>query len=338
MTSKIKINQDSIKTYDKIERLKLKDGMNVFRILPPHGDPETHNNYPYKRWSIAWLDDPRSGKRRPYGSPMTAGGEAKCPINDFNKALSAFIDKTKLTLIHSGASEKEIKENLELLAKAQWNLKTNHVYAYNVATKDGKVALLEAKSTVHKALKKLMGEYIQTYGQDPTALSSDVADNAGVWFCVERTGENRDTEYSISFNQIKTRQPSGKISKEDDQTPLSPNIEENYEKLAYDLFSIYKVFTYEELKAVLLINLEKMAKDEPRLATIPGFEVGVEEAEEVEVAPVAKTTKPTAKVALALDDEDLDDEEPPFDVTPVAVPVKAKTGTSAKSIADLILE
>jgi hypothetical protein len=339
--AKISLNLESIKTYEKTERLKLKDGQTVFRILPPFGDVEVHNNYPYRRWSVAWLNDPRSGKRRPYGSPMSSGKDAPCPVNEFSKALTAYIERTKSKLVHQGLSDAEIKEDLAILNKTAWELKVNHVYAYNVATKDGKIAVLEVKSTVHKGLKRLMGDYIKTYGQDPTSLTSS-EDDSGVWFSVERSGMNRDTEYSVDFNQIKTRLASGKITKEDDRSPLSPHIEENYATSGYDLSTLYKTLTYDEIKVVLMSNLAVLAESDVRLGQIPGF--FLDESADPTFVPEEVVAKPiktgTVKTVLALDDANdvEDDEEPPFEVTPTAVPPKAKTASNARKLADSLLD
>ena len=62
--AKINVNLDSLKPTKEIKRHKVKEGTSVFRILPPFGD--NSNGYPYRKWSIAWLQDPTSGKRRPY--------------------------------------------------------------------------------------------------------------------------------------------------------------------------------------------------------------------------------------------------------------------------------
>jgi hypothetical protein len=270
---------------------------------------------------------------------MSGGKDAPCPVNEFNKALAAYVERTKSNLLHDGLSDAEIKEDLSLLNKAAWEVKVNHVYAYNVATKDGKISVMEVKTTVHKGLKKLMGDYIKTYGQDPTALTSDEEDNAGVWMSVERSGMNRDTEYSVDFNQIKTRSASGKITKEDDRSPLSPHIEENYATSGYDLSTLYKTLSYDEIKTVLMSNLAILAESEPRLGQIPGFLLN-ETAIEEEVAPkiTKSTTKQAPKTVIALDDEDLDDEEPPFEVTPATLPPKAKIMSSARQLADSLLD
>jgi hypothetical protein len=156
---------------------------------------------------------------------------------------------------------------------------------------------------------------------------------------------NRDTEYSVDFNQIKTRSASGKITKEDDRSPLSPHIEENYATSGYDLSTLYKTLSYDEMKTVLLANLATLAESDPRLGQIPGFLLNETAIEEEEVAPkvtksaaAATTLKQSPKTVIALDDEDLDDEEPPFEVTPASLPPKAKIMSSARQLADSLLD
>ena len=60
--SKIKINLDSLKSRREWKRHKVKDGHNVFRILPPFG--EASNGYPYRKWQIIWgLADLETGRK-----------------------------------------------------------------------------------------------------------------------------------------------------------------------------------------------------------------------------------------------------------------------------------
>ena len=84
MSTKIKINLDSLKTRREWKRHKVKDGSNVYRILPPFG--EASNGYPYRKWQIIWgLQDPESGRARPFASSMTS--EKKCPVTEYVTAL-----------------------------------------------------------------------------------------------------------------------------------------------------------------------------------------------------------------------------------------------------------
>jgi len=321
--SKITINQDSLKTRREWKRHKILDGSNVYRILPPFGDVEVHNNYPYRKWVIAWMIDPKSGNRRPFATPET-DGDGECPVKEYHDALSKFIESRKGDLEKAfkakGFADKDIDEKvkgkLKPLREVQWKIKPQRLYAYNAANKSGEVGLLELKSTAHKDLKSKMAEYIRDYAQDPTCLGSDVEDNAGVWFNIKKEGMNTDTKYKAEFNEIK-RKDNGKVVKEDDREPLPDNIVDNYDNLAYDLNSVYVRKTYEELKDILLYNLAFFAEQAPD-CILEGYDIsGIElkktdedQDDAVPVAkPVAKTTVAKLAVNLKLDDEDSDEDD-----------------------------
>lgn len=311
--SKITINQDSLKTSREWKRHSVKDGSNVFRILPPFGDVEVHNNYPYRKWSIAWLVDPRTGKRRPFASPLT-DGEENCPVKEYQDALKAFVEKKKATLETQGLSKSQVKAELQGLYDVQWQIKVQHLYAYNACDKSGNVGLLEIKSTAQKALKKKMAEYISLYGQDPTSLGS-ANDDSGVWFNFTKEGTGKDTTYGVDFNKERFKDESGRLVSAEDRSPLPPNVVEGYGELGYDLNTIYYRKKYNDLRDILLYNLSLIADELPE-AILPGFEPdGVAS---TAPAQVAETPSPkpqgTKKVALNLSDDD--DDDAPFETAP----------------------
>jgi hypothetical protein len=249
---KIKINLDSLKSRREWKRHKVTDGNNVFRILPPFG--ENSNGYPYRKWQIIWgLFDPESGRARPFASSMTS--EKKCPVTEYVQQLKKKAETIKAQMQAAGESEDEIKNRLSTLNKLISDLNPKTVYIYNAADQSGEVGLLELKSTAHKKMKTEMSNYINDYNQDPTSLNSDENDS-GVWFNVVRTGMGRDTEYDVKRVSIKTKNPqTGKISFEDDRSPLPESVVENYENMAYDLSSVYQVKSYDELNEILEANM-----------------------------------------------------------------------------------
>lgn len=341
---KIGINMDSLKSKKDWKRFKLNDGSNVYRILPPYGDSETHNGWHFKRWSTTWMVDPGTGKLRPFASPLTdstKNSPLACPIDEYNKAVSKRIKEVEAKMLAKGLSPETVTEKLAGLKNAQWKLKVNHSYLYNAANKQGEVGLLEVKSTAHKGLKTLMSTYITEYNQDPTSLGSDTDENAGVWFNITKSGQKKDTEYKVEFNMIKEKSSDGKVYKVEDRSPLAESISEGYDQLGYDLNTVYIRKSYDELKDVLLYNIALLAKDNPEVA-IPGYEVdGIdtsssEEAEEeiVEVKPKAKISN--NKIALKLDDEDDFDDEEIIPVAKKAVPAPVATKPKAKSSFDAL--
>ena len=249
--SKITINLDSLKTRRDWKRHKVKDGHNVFRILPPFG--ENSNGYPYRKWQIIWgLSDPETGRMRPFASSLSF--EKKCPIVEFVDKLKEKQESLRAQLAASGTSAEEAKERLSDLAKLITDLNPKTIYVYNAADKAGEVGLLELKTTAHKKMKIEMNNYVQVYNQDPTSLNSD-DDDSGVWFDVTRQGLGRDTEYDVNKLQVKVKNAQGKISFEDDRSPLADSVIENYANLGFDLGSVYQIKTYDDLKEVLAANM-----------------------------------------------------------------------------------
>jgi hypothetical protein len=297
--SKIKINMDSLKARREWKRHKVKDGQNVFRILPPFG--ENSNNYPYRKWQIIWgLKDPDSGRVRPFASSLTS--EKKCPVFEYVQELKKKAETLKAKLASSGVSEEAAKERINALNKLIQDLSPKTVYIYNAVDKSGEVGLLELKTTAHKQMKNEMALYIKDYNQDPTSLNSSDEDS-GVWFNIIRSGLGRDTEYTVKRVSIKTKnQDTGKISFEDDRSPLPESIVEGYDDMAYDLSSVYQVKTYEELEQILHANLEEILSICPDadLNLNASFEANV--LKNTTVAPVK--TQGMAKVNVRLDDED----------------------------------
>ena len=260
---KIKINLDSLKARREWKRHPVKDGHNVFRILPPFGAES--NGYVFHKWQIIWggeksnqvVLDPETGRWRPFASSMMA--EGKCPFTEFTQALKKKAEQMKAKAQASGESEEHIKDLLGPINQMIGYLGPKTVYVYNAVNKAGEVGLLELKSTAHKDMKTELDRYVNEVNQDPTSLNSD-ADDSGVWFDVIREGQGFKTEYSVKRCQNKIKNAAGKISYEDDQSPLPDSVVENYENLAYDLNSLYQVKTYEQLNEILQANMARIVE------------------------------------------------------------------------------
>ena len=300
--SKIKINLDSLKSRREWKRHKVKDGHNIFRILPPFG--EASNGYPYRKWQIIWgLVDPDSGRARPFASSMTS--EKKFPVTEFVANLKKKADTIKAQMQASGSSEDEIKERLKDLNELINNLSPKTVYLYNAVDMAGEVGILELKSTAHKKMKTEMNQYVHDYNQDPTSLNS-TDDDSCLWFDVTRQGVGRDTEYDVKKCQIKVKKAGGGMTFEDDRSPLPESVVENYDNLAYDLSAVYQVKSYDDLKDILEFNLDAIVE------AVPEAQLD-ENAPPVLARTVSKTTtvtKSSKPVTTKFVDNDYEDEVP----------------------------
>src|SRR5271167_1218728 len=126
--SKIKINLDSLKTRREWTRHKVKDGHNIYRVGPPHG--QNSNGYVSHKWQIIWgLVDPESGRARPFASSMTS--EKRCPITEYVAELVKKSEAQYVQLMSQGLDEEVVKERLAPLNTLISDLKPKTVYIYN---------------------------------------------------------------------------------------------------------------------------------------------------------------------------------------------------------------
>lgn len=334
----LRINMDSLKQRKEWKRHAINAGENIYRILPPFGDAS--DGYPYRRWVIAWMTDPQTGRKRPFASPRSFGEEG-CPVSEYAKALEDRRSELEAALKAKGANKDQIKDKLKPFGEVLWRIKPKASYIYNACNKAGEVGLLELKKTAHDSMKKTMMQYITDYGQDPTSLNSDQEDS-GVWFKIKKEGEGTDTEYSVVKNQAKKKTADGLVFV-DDRDALPQNVVDSYDNLGYDLTTLYKRQSYEELKEVLLMNLYGLYEEFP-MARIGGFDAI--EPPKTDEQPTKTTAKPflntstpntpaKAPVNLRLSDVD-DEEEVPATISPKTVkPVTTKL--SSKEMDDDVL-
>ena len=299
---------EALKSRREWKRHKIKDGHNVFRILPPFG--EKANGYPYRKWQLIWgLVDPDSGRVRPFASSLMT--EKRCPVYEYVQALKKKAEAIKAQMQAAGESEEDIRARLASLNKIIVDLSPRTIYVYNAVDQSGEVGLLELKSTAHKKMKLEMASYINDYNQDPTSLNSS-EDDSGVWFDIIRTGQGRETEYDVKRVTIKTKNPNtGKISFEDDRSPLPDSVVENFHNLAYDLSSIYQVKTYDELASILEANMPLLIEQCPDADL--SADASHTAAKKVSTTAAASTTataakQPAKKVNLNINLDDEDDE------------------------------
>lgn len=321
--AKISINVDSLKSRREFKRHQIQPGHNIYRVLPPFGDESVHNNYPYKRWSIVWMTDYQTGRRKPYALPPFEKGVTD-PITTYLALLAKKIETAKATMIERGIPEETIKEKLGDLNKLIWELRPKAGFFYNACNQSGEVGILELKKTAHDALRAEMSEYIKDYSQDPTSLTS-ADDDSGVWFDFIRTGEKGDknTEYSVKKNQIKRKDERGKLIFEDDRSPLPDHIVSNFQTLGYDVFGLYQPKTNEELMVILMTNLREIVKVVPA-AKVEGFDPDKFDFDGQPApapTPVAAPVVAKAPVKLALKEETVDPLDAIFGDTPVPAPV-----------------
>ncbi len=289
--AEIKLNMDSLRPKKEWKRHKVQDGSNIFRLLPPFGTEA--NGYPYRKWNVIWgLTDPSTGRKRPFASSITY--EGKCPVYEYLEQLKVKVEAMKGELAATGMTEEQVKERLKATNYFISQLRPKVVYAYNACDKSGTVGILELKSTAHKKVLELMGQYITDYNQDPTSLNNEV-DDSGVWFNITRKGQGLQTEYGAQKNQSMVKDPNtGAVMYQDDRSALPENVIKDYDNLGYDLSSVYQKKSYDEMKQILIANLSMMVEENADLK-VEGFYVATSNVSTT--APVTQTVAQPAQKA-----------------------------------------
>ncbi len=324
--SKIRINKDSLSTGTKTNWFYLKDGVSIYRILPPKLGS---NGYPYKRWIVCWgLNDPERGTIKPCVSGYMTNGKF-CPIDDYNKKLTEKKTNMEESLkkTQEGTSEwQSLKDRISYLGKYLFSMKIRYNYIYNAADKSGKTGLLVLPATAHRQLQKLMMEYMNDYGQDPTSLNSATEDS-GVWFKFERTGKGFDTEYSVKKNQNTVKAENGAISYVDDRSALPEEIVKNYDTdMVKDLETIYQIKSVEEITKILMLNLKARAAENKDIL-VDGYD-------KFDNISYVASSSVEVEEGDVTDPEEMSASEPT--VVPTA-PIKTETTSDLKNLAAEIL-
>lgn len=230
----VNLNLDgmSSKQFKPINRFKVQDGTNVFRILPPFGTE--HENKASREVNLHWGFVTSDGKQRPV--VCSYHYEKFCPICQSAKSTEGEAERAKLM-----GNDDEYKE---LIKKAQ-DLRNRKTFLYNAANKQGDMGVLELTKTSHEAVIELFTSYIKKYDKDPTSLKD------GVWLEINREGKGFKTKYTVSLHRVTLRDADGEIVEKLDRSPLAENILNNYEKNAVDIHSLYKPVLAADLQRIL---------------------------------------------------------------------------------------
>jgi len=302
----MKLNLDGTQEKKQLQKHKINNGDNIYRILPPI---EGSNGSPFKRWQICWLEI--DGKPKPVPSPRSFS-EKECPVYNFCDELDKKSKEELKPLLYDKSIPEEEKARIdkvinEIIPAISYNIKPKSSFYYNAINKSGVVGCLEVKKTANDQLIGLMREYISNFNQDPTSLDS-TDDDCGVWFNFVREGVGRDTTYRVK--KVETQIRTGKtITIEVDRTPLPSNVVDNYESLAIDIFNLYKKLSNEEIKKLIITYVVQKFEEYTDLLETNNFKFTLsDEKEEKEVNKPIKKTKPSVNLKLN-QDSDFDDDD-----------------------------
>lgn len=249
-------NIDTLETkrYAKKNRYYLKDGSNHFRVLPPF-----NSDVIAKFWESIWLPSTQVSKagkviNKPISTIQRKNQDGQVTQRDPLLDKIAALQGQLVELQKDPNQNKEILTALEDRLKA---LRTDRSYYLNVLTPDNQIGLLQIKSTAFKDLKRQIKKLKDEEGID--AINSGAGN--GVYFDFQKLrDENNKVTYQVGVVMTTKRDPvTNKPVKEYKDGTIDETILKRMETEAFDLNTLYKVPTFEEMS--LLATLDPVMVD-----------------------------------------------------------------------------
>lgn len=253
MPNKEKIMSDLVGKYDprkldgftKKNRFYVKkDQNNIYRLLPPFGSLRESQSI-VKYWAVYWLKNSKGQKR---AVPMIYKADQNKRVIQADP-LKEKIDMLSKNLDAAKASGNTPKAVLDSLSETVRSLYVDKSYYVNVVTPTGEIGSLKLKYTAYQALKTRLRE-LEKDGIDP------VNQGVGVYFNFKREVDDKGkTVYSVDVHRRTYKNPeTGRLQTETVEAIVDENTIKRMSAEAFDLGTLYKVFTPEEQGALATLD------------------------------------------------------------------------------------
>lgn len=221
---------------------KLKDGDQVFRILPPLGDLAEEGRWS-TFWNIHYGYKGTDGKLKPFQSPLVKNRKSKM-VEIPDAALERIeLLKAQLQKAKDAGNDAAVAA-LEPLAgqKAMYNLDNNHYV--NAMDLQGNIGILKLR---HKAKLALDAEIkrLRDKGVEPLSVEN------GRFFVFRRNGMGRDTTFAVNTYMAEREIAGIGVVSQEVVHVLTDDILNRLEKEAGDLTKIARKLTSEEVERIV---------------------------------------------------------------------------------------
>jgi hypothetical protein len=230
--------------FTKKEWFKMKDGDNVYRILPPMFDFADRGKWSeFYRIEYGYTDNKKQLK--PFlcnrvTNKKTKMVEVECPACLHREEINVQIEALKQQLVDKEISRGEFEAALAPLNG--FNLDSKHYV--NAIDLTGKIGLLKIG---YKAKLQLDDEIdkLKDRGIDPLSIET------GIFFNFYRTGFGRDTNYKVTVYMETIKHPELGIVQKELVHVLDDVILARLEKEAFDLSKLFKTLTNEQVQDIV---------------------------------------------------------------------------------------
>lgn len=314
---------------------KIKDGDNIFRLLPPVGDLAERGIWS-KYYRVEWGYKDSRGKNRPFQDCREVNRQTK--MVEVESAAHLYREKLnagKEALFKSKKEGKPVSD--EMLKKAtemceRYNVESK--YYVNAISLQGEIGLLKIGYKAFISLKEEI-DRMRSRGVDPLSVDN------GRFFNFRRSGKGRDTIYQITEyleNGEAVVNGKNKIIQMEKVHVLDDSILSRLDAEAFHLDKLYPMLTAEQVEEIVRLgsvavdkyltknndssseeeipeNSEEVMKPLPAYTPAPKATMTVTppKQEQAPVAPVAppkqEPVKPQAPAAATAPTAELSDED-----------------------------
>lgn len=231
-------------------RFYLKDGSNLFRVLPPFGTL-AEKGIIAKYYGVFWVEG-TDGKKRPVPSILETKSNGKNqpktilvrdPLLEKIEAL-----KNSLAAMKQSGADPAVTEALE---RKLYGLYLDKAYYLNVISPSGEIGVLKLRYTAFQNLKTRLEE-LDKDGIDPINSGKG---NGVVFDFKKIKDEKGKTVYPVDI-AMKTYkdQATGKFISEIQQLEIDENTLKRMENEASDLNSLFRVLAPEEVALIATLD------------------------------------------------------------------------------------
>jgi hypothetical protein len=226
---------------------KIKDGDNIYRILPPLGKLAAQGVWAVFD-SIHWgfkgtkFSRPFKCIQRKNKNKMVI---VQCPecdkIAEYQLQLKQAQDEKKA----EGFSEEKIKEFVKPLSDWLYNHNLDKKWYVNAVSQDGQIGRLAMPHKMYQALQQKIDKLRNEDGIEP------IGADGGVWFVLNRTGKFNQTAFAVDVVMTTEDLGGGRKAKVIKPAPLTDELKSRLKAEAFDLSDNSRVLTYDEIKRVV---------------------------------------------------------------------------------------